>query len=201
MPVAGIPIGTEEVQRNFVSKFARGDPAEVILHLVTLDDPQASYQLLRFSGVPRLFHLLRTIAPFITNSAARKHDNMMMWAMSKIVLGKMADSMRIPTEKGVRADPTKREEVDFFKGTARAQVHLSMRERGLGITSNVFIRESAFVAGQALVFSKSVQASTGHTVDQCLPRLAQLPTGLALIDSLKKLEEIITKGKLEKAVG
>ncbi|CAB1112857.1 unnamed protein product [Ectocarpus sp. CCAP 1310/34] len=201
MPVVGIPVGTEEFQRNFVSKIARGDPAELILRLATLDDPQASYQLLRLSGVPRLFQLLRTIAPSITNSAAKIHDNMMMWAMSKIVLGKMADSMRIPTVKEVRADPTKSEEVDFFKGTARAQVHLPMREGGLGITSNVLIRESAFVAGQALVFSKSVQASTGYTVEQCLPRLAQLPTGLALIDSLKKLEEIITKDKLEKAVG
>ncbi|CAB1119293.1 unnamed protein product [Ectocarpus sp. CCAP 1310/34] len=201
MPVVGIPVGTEEFQRNFVSKIARGDPAELILRLATLDDPQASYQLLRLSGVPRLFHLLRTIAPSITNSAAKIHDNMMMWTMRKIVLGKMANSMRISTVKEERADPTKSEEVDSFNATARAQVHLPMREGGLGITSNVLIRESAFVAGQALVFSKSVQASTGYTVEQCLPRLAQLPTGLALIDSLKKLEEIITKDKLEKAVG
>ncbi|CAB1102625.1 unnamed protein product [Ectocarpus sp. CCAP 1310/34] len=147
MPVVGIPVGTEEFQRKFVSKFARGDPADLILRLVTLDDPQASYQLLRLSGVPRLFHLLRTITPSFTISAAREHD-LMMWAMSKIVLGKMADSMRIPTDKEVRADPTKSEEVDFFKGTARAQVHLPMREGGLGITSNVLIRESVLWQGK-----------------------------------------------------
>ncbi|CAB1108835.1 unnamed protein product [Ectocarpus sp. CCAP 1310/34] len=55
---------------------------------------------------------------------------MIMWAMSKIVLGKMADSMRIPTDSEVCADPTKSEDVDFFQGTARAQVHLPMREGG-----------------------------------------------------------------------
>ena len=47
----------------------------------------------------------------------------MMWAMSKIVLGKMADFMRIPTDKEMRADPTKSEEVDFSEGTDRARVH------------------------------------------------------------------------------
>jgi hypothetical protein len=139
-----------------------------------------------------LFHLLRTIAPSITNTAAREHDNLMIWAVSKIVLGKMANTVGIPTVEEVRANPEK-SEIDFFKDSARAQVHLPIREGGLGITSSVLIRESAFVAGQALVFSKSVQASTGLTIEQCLPQLAQLPTGLALIDSLKKLKGIITK--------
>ncbi|CAB1101550.1 unnamed protein product [Ectocarpus sp. CCAP 1310/34] len=176
MAIVGVPVGTECFQRSFVTNFARGNPAELIRRLSTLDDPQASYQLLRLSGVPRLFHLLRTTAPSITSTAAREHDNLMIWAVSKIVLGKMANTVGIPTVEEVRANPEK-SEVDFFKDSARAQVHLPIREGGLRITCSVLIRESAFVAGQALVFSKSVQASTGLTIEQCLPQLAQLPTG------------------------
>ncbi|CAB1107073.1 unnamed protein product [Ectocarpus sp. CCAP 1310/34] len=160
MAIVGVPVGTECFQRSFVTNFARGNPAELIRRLSTLDDPQASYQLLRLSGVPRLFHLLRTIAPSITNTAAREHDNLMIWAVSKIVLGKMANTVGIPTVEEVRANPEK-SEVDFFKDSARAQVHLPIREGGLGITSSVLIRESAFVAGQALVFSKGFRWMNG----------------------------------------
>ena len=58
MRVVGVPVGTEQFQRDFLQEAVNGEPAELVRALVPMEDAQASFQILRLSATSRLSHLL-----------------------------------------------------------------------------------------------------------------------------------------------
>ena len=66
MRVVGVPVGTEQFQRDLLSEAVNGEPAELVRALVPMEDAQTSFQSLRLSATSRLPHLLRTVPPSIT---------------------------------------------------------------------------------------------------------------------------------------
>ena len=63
MRVVGVPVGTEQFQRDFLQEAVNGEPAELVRALVPMEDAQASFQILRLSATSRFSHLLRTVRP------------------------------------------------------------------------------------------------------------------------------------------
>ena len=61
MRVVGVPVGSEQFQRDFLQEAVNGEPAELVRALVPTEDAQASFQILRLSVTSRLSHLLRTV--------------------------------------------------------------------------------------------------------------------------------------------
>ena len=61
MRVVGVPVVTEQFQRDFLREAVKGEPAELVRTLVPMEDAQASFQILRLSATSRLSHLLRTV--------------------------------------------------------------------------------------------------------------------------------------------
>ena len=47
MRVVGVPVGTEQFQRDFLQEAVNGEPAELVRALVPMEDAQASFQILR----------------------------------------------------------------------------------------------------------------------------------------------------------
>ena len=66
MRVVGVPVGTEQFQRDSLQEAVNGEPAELVRALVPMEDAQRSFQILRLSATSRLSHLLRTVPPSIT---------------------------------------------------------------------------------------------------------------------------------------
>ena len=85
MRVVGVPVGTEQFQRDFLQEAVNGEPAELVRALVPMEDTQASFQILRLSATSRLSHLLRTVPPSITCQAAANYDALVEWALASII--------------------------------------------------------------------------------------------------------------------
>ena len=51
MRVVGVPVGTEQFQRDFLQGAVNGEPAELMRALVPMEDAQASFQILRLSAI------------------------------------------------------------------------------------------------------------------------------------------------------
>ena len=58
MRVVGVPVGTEQFERDFLQEAFSGEPAELVRVLVPMEDAQASFQILRISATSRIPHLL-----------------------------------------------------------------------------------------------------------------------------------------------
>ena len=60
MRVVGVPVGTEQFQRDFLQEAVNGEPVELVRALVPIEGAQASFQILRLSGSnsPALHHML-----------------------------------------------------------------------------------------------------------------------------------------------
>ena len=54
MRVVGVPVGTEQFQRDFLQEAVNGEPAELVRALVPMEDAQASFHILRLSSTFRL---------------------------------------------------------------------------------------------------------------------------------------------------
>ena len=65
MRVVGVPVGTFQVQRNFLQEAVNGEPAELVRALFPMEDAQASFHILRLSATSRLSHMLQTVPPSI----------------------------------------------------------------------------------------------------------------------------------------
>ena len=72
--VVGVPVGTEQFQRDFLQEAVNGEPAELVRALVPMEDAQASFQILRLSATSRLSHLLLTVPSSITCQAAANYE-------------------------------------------------------------------------------------------------------------------------------
>ena len=85
--VVGVPVGTEQFQRNFLQEAVNGESVELVRVLVSMEDAQASFQILRLSATSRLSHLLRAVPPSITCQAAANYDALVEWALASIIAG------------------------------------------------------------------------------------------------------------------
>ena len=56
MRVVGVPVGTEQFQRDFLQKAVNGEPAELVRALVPMEDAQASFQILRLPTPEEVAH-------------------------------------------------------------------------------------------------------------------------------------------------
>ena len=106
MRVVGVPVGTEQFQRDFLQEAVNGEPAELVKALVPMEDAQASFHILRLSAIFRLSHLLRTFSPSITCQAAANYDALVEWALASIIAGNGAAAAGLPTPEEAAYDPT-----------------------------------------------------------------------------------------------
>ena len=104
--VVGVPVGTEQFQRDFLQETVSGELTELVRALVPMEDAQASFQILRLSATSRLSHLLRTVPPSITCQAAANYDALVEWALASIIAGDGAAVAGLPTPDEVAHDPT-----------------------------------------------------------------------------------------------
>ena len=84
MRVVGVPVGTEQFQRDFLQEAVNGEPAEIV-RAVSMDDAQANFPIWRLSATSRLSHLLRTVPPSIACKAASNYDALVEWALASII--------------------------------------------------------------------------------------------------------------------
>ena len=141
MRFTGVPIGTEQFQRDFLQETVNGKPAKLVRALVPMEDAQASFQILRLSATSRLSHLLRTVPPSITYQAAANYDALMEWALASIIAGDGAAAAGQPTPEEVAHDSTVCQNQTYLGLEALRQAHLPTREGGLGLTSRSSIKE------------------------------------------------------------
>ena len=102
----GVPVRTEQFQRDFLQEALNEEPAELVRAPVPMENAQASFQILRLSATSRLSHLLRTIPASITCQAAANYDALVEWALSSIIAGDGAAAAGLPTPEEIAHDPT-----------------------------------------------------------------------------------------------
>ena len=194
MSVVGIPVGTEQFQRDFLQEAVNGEPAELVRALVPMENSQASFQILRLSATSRLSHLLRTVPPSITcHQAAENYDALVEWALASIVASDGAAAVGLPTPEEVAHDPTVCQNQTYLGHDALRQAHPPIREGGLELTSSISIKGAAYIGCHALVLGRVVAASARGNLMSLLERLPERPMASALIEELKTMA---TKAKI-----
>ena len=106
MRVVGVPVGTQQFQRDFLQEAVNGEPAELVRALVPMEDAQASFNILRLSATSRLSQLLQTVSPSFTCQAAANYDALVEWALASIIAGDGAAAAGLPTPEEVAHDTT-----------------------------------------------------------------------------------------------
>ena len=201
MRVVGVPVGTEQFQRDFLQEAVNGEPAELVRALVPTEDAQASFQILRLSATSRLSHLLRTVPPSITCQAAANYDALVEWALASIIAGDGAAAAGLPTPEEVAHDPTVCQNQTYLGHDALRQAHLPIREGGLGFTSSSSIKGAAYIGCHALVLGRVVAASARGNLPSLLERLPERPMASALLEELKIVATEAKRSQIEDAVG
>ena len=197
----GVPVGTEQFQRNFLQEAVNGEPAELVRALVPMEDAQASFSILRLSGTSRLSHLLRTVPPSITCQAAVNYDALVEWALASVIAGNGAAAAGLPTPEEVAHDPTVCQSQTYLEHEALRQAHLPIREGGLGLTSSSPIKGAAYFGCHALVLGRVIAASARGNLPSLLERLPERPMASALIEELKTVATEAKISQIEDAVG
>ena len=201
MRVVGVPVGTEQFQRDFLKEAVNGETAELVRALAPMEDAQASFHILRLSATSRLSHLLRTVPPSITGQAAANYDALVEWALASIIAGDGAAAAGLPTPEEVAHDPTVCQNQTYLGHEALRQAHLPIREGGLGLTSSSSIKGAAYIGCHALVLGRVVAASARGNLPSLLERLPERPMASALIEELKTVATEAKKNQIEDAVG
>ena len=201
MRVVGVPVGTEQFQRDFLQEAVNGEPAELVRALVPMEDAQASFQILRLSATSRLSHLLRTVPPSITCQAAANYDALVEWALASIIAGDGAAAAGLPTPEEVAHDPTVCQNQTYLGHDALRQAHLPIREGGLGLTSSSSIKGAAYIGCHALVLGRVVAASARGNLPSLLERPPERPMASALLEELKIVATEAKRSQIEDAVG
>ena len=201
MRVVGVPVGTEQFPRDFLQDAVNGEPAELVRALVSVEDAQASFQILRLSATSRLSHLLRTVPPSIMCQAAANYDALVEWALASIIAGDGAVAVGLPTPEEVAHDPTVCQNQTYLGHDALRQAHLPIREGGLGLTSSSSIKGAAYIGCHALVLGRVVAASAGGNLPPLLERLPERPMASAPIEELKIVATEAKRSQIEDAVG
>ena len=159
----GVPVGTEQFQRDFLQEAVNGEPVELVRALVLMGDVQATFQILRLSATSRLSHLLRTVPPSITCQAAANYDALVEWTLASIIAGDGAAAAGLPTPEEVAHDPIVCQNQTYLGHDALRQAHPPIREGGLGLTSSSSIKGAAYNGCHALVLGRVVAASAWGT--------------------------------------
>ena len=131
--------------------------------LVPMEDAKASFQMLHLSATSCLSHLLRTVPPSITCQAEANYDALVEGALASIIAGDGAAAAGLPTPDEVAHDPTVCQNQTYLGHEALRQVHLPIREGGLGLTSSSSIKGAAYIDGHALALGRVVAASARGT--------------------------------------
>ena len=201
MRVVGVPVGTEQFQRDFLQETVNGEPAELVRALVPMEDAQASFQILRLSATSRLLHLLRTVPPSMTCQTAANYDALVEWALASIIAGDGAAAVGLPTPEEVAHDPTVCQNQTYLGHDALRQAHLPVREGGLGLTSSISIKGAVYIGCHAVVLGRVVAASARGNFPSLLERLPERPMASALIEELKIVATVAKRSQIEDAVG
>ena len=199
--VVGVPVGTEQFQRDLLQEAVNGEPAELVRALVPIEDAQASFQILRLSATSRLSHLLRTIPPSITCQPAANYDALVEWALASIIAGDGAAAAGLPTPEEVAHDPTVCQNQTYLGHDALRQAHLPIREGGLGLTTSSSIKGAAYIGCHAPVLGRVVAASARGNLPSLPERLPEQPMASALIEELKIVATEAKRSQIEDVVG
>ena len=163
MRVVGVPVGTEQFQRDFLQEAVNGEPAELVRALVPMEGAQASFQI--FAPICHFSPLT-----FTSNSPALHHvpscsklRRFGEWALASIIAGDGAAAAGLPTPEEVAHDPTVCQNHTYLGHDALRQAHLPIREGGLGLTSSSSIKGAAYIGCHALVLGRVVAAPPGGT--------------------------------------
>ena len=198
MRVVGVPVGTEQFQRDFLQEAANGEPAELVRALVPMEDAQANFHILRLSATSRLSHLLRTVPPSIMCQAEANYDALVEWTLASIIAGDGAPAAALPTPEEVAHDPTVCQNQTYLGHDALRQAHLPIR---VGLTSSSSIKGAAHIGCHALVLGRVVTASARGNLPSLLERLPERPMASALLEELKIVASESKRSQIEDAVG
>ena len=201
MRVAGVPVGTEPFQRDFLREAVNEEPTELVRTLVPMEDAQASFQILRLSATSRLSHLLRTVPPSITCQAAANYDALVEWVLTSIIAGDGAAAAGLPTPEEVAHDPTVCQNRTYLGHEALRRTNLQIREGGLVLTSSSSIKGAAYIGCHNLVLGRVVAASARGNLPSLFERLPERPMASALIEELKTVATEDKRSQVEYAVG
>ena len=201
MRVVGVPVGTEQFQRDFLQEAVNGEPAELVRALVPMEDAQARFQVLRLSATSRLSYLLRTVPPSITCQAVTNYDALVEWALAFIIAGDGAATAGLPTAKEVAHDPTVCQTQTYLGHEALQQVHLPIQEDGLKLTSSSSIKGAAYIGYHALILGRIVAASALGNLPSLFERLPERPMTSVLIEELKIVATEVKRSEIEGALG
>ena len=201
MGVVGVPVGTEQFQRDFLQEAVNGEPAELVRALVPMEDAQASFQILRQSAISRLSHLLRTVPPSITSQAAANYDALVERALASIIAGDGAAAAGRPTPEEVAHDPTVCQNQTYLGHDALRQAHLPIREGGLGLASSSSIKGATYTGCHALALGRVVTASARGNLPSLLERLPERSMASALLEELKIVATEAKRSQIEDTVG
>ena len=182
MRVVGVPVGIEQFQRDFLQEAVNGEPAELVIALVPIEDAQASFQILRPSATSRLSHLLQTVSPSITCQAASNYDALLGWALASIIACDGAATAGLRTPEEVANDPTVCQNQTYPGHEVLRQAHLPIREGGLGLTSRSSIKDTAYIGCHALVLGRVIAAFARGNLPSLLEQLPGRPMASALIE-------------------
>ena len=133
MRVVGVPVGTQQFQRDFLQEVANGEPADLVRALVPMEDAQASFQILRLSATSRRSHLLRAVPPSIISQSAANYDALVEWALAPIIAGDGAATAGLPTSEEVDHDPTVCQNQTYLGHSALQQAHLPSEKATLDL--------------------------------------------------------------------
>ena len=201
MRVVGVPVGTEQLQRDSLQETANGEPAELVRTLVPMEDAQVSFQVLHLSATSRLSHLLRTVPPSITCQAAANYDALVERALASIIAGDGAAAAGLPTPEEVAHDVSVCQNQTYLGHDTLRQAHLPIREGGLGLTSSSSIKGAAYIGCHALILGRVVAASARGNLPSLLERLPERPMASVLIEELKIVATEAKRSQIEDAVG
>ena len=197
----GVPIGTAQLQRDFLQEAVNGEPVELVRALVPMEDAQASFHILRLSTTSCLSHLLQTVPPSITCQAAANYDALVEWALVSIIAGDGAAAAGLPTPEEVAHDPTVCRNQTYLGHDALRQAHLPIREGDLGLTNSSSIKGAAYIGCHALILGRVVAASARGNLPSLLERLPGRPMASGLIEELKIVATEAKSSQIEDAVG
>ena len=166
-----------------------------------MENAQASFKILRLSAASRLSHLLRPVPPSITCEAAADYDVLVEWALASIVAGDGVATAGLPVPEEVTCDPTVCQNQTYLGHEALRQVHLPIREGGLGLTSSPSIKGATYIGCHALVLERVIAASTLGSISSLLERLSERPMAAALLAELKTASTDINKSQIKECSG
>ena len=142
-----------------------------------------------------------TLTHPITCQAAANYDALVEWALASIIAGDGAAAGGLPTPEEVAHDPTVCQNQTYLGHDALRQVHLPIREDGLGLTSSSSIKGAEYIGCHALVLGRVVAASARGNLPALLERLPERPMASTLLEELKIVATEAKRSQIEDAVG